>query len=247
MKENIKFISEVIVIPVVIAIVGAVGTIQITEQQIKSSERIAQAQKDSAETIANAQIQSAREIADSQLLSIDRRAENDLEIRVFELFKQPVSSGISRAEREAALRLLGVLDKSLAVKMIYAVASNPSQSEKDRSLAFNIGLEIAPVETTVKMLSAWNIAIPEDKSASFDVRVFGDGDSGYPVLTEALFKTLSGRRLKLKAVPINMIYDAMQTVEGNTPEPALIEKSVLNAWNQVNRQDVKTFQKILKY
>jgi hypothetical protein len=105
--NNKKSFIEVVLMPLVIAIVGIGGTYFLTTQQEKN-----------AETSKTAQLESTRELAEA-----------DRQLKILEIFAEKVASQ-DQQERILALRLLDALDPALAEKLATAVlASEPEESE----------------------------------------------------------------------------------------------------------------------
>lgn len=125
-----KSILEVLVTPIVIAIVGIIGTIMVTQQQIKSSESITSAQLESSTALANAQIQSAQQTAQS-----------NQKIKIIEIFSDKLTSE-NKEERELAVRMLGTLDPSLSEKLMTAIVSDKYLDSEVKKIANQIKCEL---------------------------------------------------------------------------------------------------------
>jgi len=97
---------EVVLMPVVVLLVGFVGTYFLTNQQQKS-----------AETFGAAQLDSAKE-----------QAAGDRQVKILEIFGDKIASTDSK-ERILALNLLEALDDSLALNLARAV----ERAETDES------------------------------------------------------------------------------------------------------------------
>lgn len=116
--NNKKSLIEMVLMPLVIALVGIGGTYLITAQQ-----------ENSATTMKDAQLESTRELADA-----------DRQVKILEIFAEKVASQ-DQQERILALRLLDVLDPALAGKLATAVLeAEPAESEV-RKVADEVALE----------------------------------------------------------------------------------------------------------
>jgi len=116
--SNKKSFIEVVLMPLVIALVGIGGTYFLTTQQGKN-----------AKTSKDAQLESTRELAEA-----------DRQVKILEIFAEKVASN-DQQERILALRLLDALDPALAEKLASAVvAAEPEESEV-RKVADEVALE----------------------------------------------------------------------------------------------------------
>jgi hypothetical protein len=111
-----KGIAEVIVMPLVVAVVGIAGTYFITRQQ-----------EESARTLSQAQLVSTRELAAA-----------DHQIKILEIFSAKVMSS-NQEERLFALRLLKAMDPDLAEKLATAVR----EGEPPNSVVGKVAEEVA--------------------------------------------------------------------------------------------------------
>jgi hypothetical protein len=111
MKQKSRI--EMIVLPLVVASVGAICTYFITYQQIESAKEISKAQRSSA-----------FEIADS-----------DRQIQLLEIFSKHITSS-NKQEQQIALKVLEAMDDGgLAVKLATVVAENKSANNETKKLA----------------------------------------------------------------------------------------------------------------
>lgn len=118
-----RSLLEVGLMPVVVALVGILGTYFITKHQTDSSQRIRQAEIESAVEIANAQIKSSLELA---------QAEQDL--KALEIFSKQISSDNPR-ERETAMRILHIVNADLAQQLGKIIIEDPSETARVKALA----------------------------------------------------------------------------------------------------------------
>lgn len=110
---------EIALMPIVVALVGALVTFTIAKYQTDTANRQAVYQADSEERIASAQIESAR-VAQ--------------EIKVLEIFSEKIMSEDERIQKQA-LMMLRIVNADLAEKLAMAVADDPDQAEAVRMLA----------------------------------------------------------------------------------------------------------------
>ncbi len=115
MSHNSKSIIQSLITPVVIAIVGGLGTYFITEQQIKSSIRLSESQIQSAESLAK----------------------SNQQVKIIEIFSDQIVSKDLR-EREIAIRILESLEPDLATKLISAVENTQTEDTLIRNIAKDI-------------------------------------------------------------------------------------------------------------
>lgn len=116
--NNKKSVIEMVLMPLVVALVGIGGTYFITTQQ----ERNAKTSKD-------AQLESAREMADA-----------DRQVKILEIFAEKVASK-DQQERILALRLLDALDPALAEKLATAVKQGEPEQSEVRKVADQVAEE----------------------------------------------------------------------------------------------------------
>lgn len=119
MPENKSWV-EIVLMPVVVAAVGIIGTVLITKQQ-----------NDSAEMLRATELEKTQEIAIA-----------DRQIKVLELFADKILSP-NQTQRVLALRLLTAVDGDLAKKLAYAVAEDESESPEVKALAIQVAKDVA--------------------------------------------------------------------------------------------------------
>ena len=117
--EKTKSFLEILLTPLAIALVGTVGTILVTNQQIKS-----------------AQLSRLTEIESTEKLT-----KSDQQIKIIEIFSQKITSTEIR-EREIAVRILSALDPALAEKLITAIAENSKEDTAIQNIATNLQEEL---------------------------------------------------------------------------------------------------------
>jgi hypothetical protein len=131
LESDNKKIIEILITPIVVALVGILGTYFITRQQI-----------DSSSTLSNAQITSA-----------DNLAKTEQQIKVIEIFSDKITSG-NKEDQELALRILRAIDSELAEKLSKAVA----ESEETEATIRKLALEVEE-ESRRKTNSKYSVAI----------------------------------------------------------------------------------------
>lgn len=101
--------TQIVIMPVVVAVVGIGGTWLVTDQQHKNTVLLTQQQNRTAELARKAQIESAQETAAA-----------DRQIKVLEIFVEKIQSP-EPTQREFALRILTAVDGQLAARLASAV------------------------------------------------------------------------------------------------------------------------------
>lgn len=107
-----KSIAEIILMPLVVALVGIAGTFLITQQQ-----------EQNARTMSGAQMESTREMAKA-----------DRQIKILEIFSEKIASDDPK-QRILALRLLRAVDGELAEKLAVAVSETATEQPEVRKVA----------------------------------------------------------------------------------------------------------------
>lgn len=127
-----KRLAEIVLMPVVIALVGIFGTIMITIMQHLDAHHLAEAQLEGATQLANAQLESARE-----------RSKADRQVKVLEIFNEKIASDDPH-ERALAIRLLRAIEPDLAETITELLAEQPDTREVAQAeLNKRISLEVA--------------------------------------------------------------------------------------------------------
>jgi len=107
----LKTYVEILITPIVIAVIGIVGTISITNTQVKN----------------------ASEIAETQIRIQIREAENNKKLKALEIFSKQIMSK-DPEERRLALGLINILDSELASKMLsYLAEFDPDVGVKNKA------------------------------------------------------------------------------------------------------------------
>jgi hypothetical protein len=114
-----KSALEVALMPLVIAVVGFIGTSLITNQQEKNSIRLAEAQ-----------IESAQELAEA-----------DRQIKILQIFADNITNQNDESERLFALRLLEAIDGELAAKLANAVRAGAPEGSPTKQVAQEVADE----------------------------------------------------------------------------------------------------------
>ena len=117
--QGTKSWMEIVLIPIVIAIVGTVSTYLITKLQSENTARTIQAQINSSERIAQAQIQ---------------RGKIEQQIKILDIFSEKILSDDDK-QRILALKLLRVVDQDLAIALTGVVADDKTESKTVRKAA----------------------------------------------------------------------------------------------------------------
>lgn len=120
--------TEIILMPLVIAIVGIIG-----------AYFAAKIQNDHARKMNDAQIQSSQNIAEAQTKSAMEKALMDRRVKILELFFDKMAAG-SKQEKERALLLLKAVDPELASILSEAIAKDTNDFEI-RSAAEKVTLD----------------------------------------------------------------------------------------------------------
>jgi hypothetical protein len=107
-----KSVIEIVLMPLVVAIVGIIGTVLITAQQQDNTQALSEA----------------------QLKSTEDRSSADRQIRVLEMFVEKITSGNER-DRILALKILEELDPGLAAKLASAVSMTETTNTEVSKLA----------------------------------------------------------------------------------------------------------------
>jgi len=124
--ENNKFFKllEVILMPLVIALVGFIGTKFITKSQIRSSENI----------------------SSTELTSIEKRSRDEKQLKLLEIFSNKITSK-DLNERILAVKLLGLLDPTLSTQLATIVAEDSSENRNVR-MAANVIIQNAAKQSS---------------------------------------------------------------------------------------------------
>lgn len=109
---------EIILMPIVVASVGMVGTYLITSQQ-----------EENARTVGDAQLKSAVELAFA-----------DRQIKVLEIFSEKIAS-TDQEQRILALNILRAVDPDLASKLALAVSEAEPQASRVKEVAQQVAKE----------------------------------------------------------------------------------------------------------
>ncbi len=115
-----KNFLEIVIMPLVIAVVGIVGTYLITQQQQNNTEILSQAEAKSSQ----------------------QRAKADRQIKILEIFSDKITSNNER-DRILALRILAELDPDLRAKLASAVSITESPSSEVSKVAKSVAEEAA--------------------------------------------------------------------------------------------------------
>jgi len=163
---------EIILMPLVIAVLGSGATFFITKTQIDSSEKIALAERDSAERRAAAERDSA-----------EKRARLDRQLKLLEIFNAKITSGNVR-EAQLAIQLLQLVDPDVAAQLAKAVASDQSADPGVRQQAVRVAEQAQRGNAfpVVRSLSDLNSAIQFARKISGVV----------PEYTVEIYKTENG-------------------------------------------------------
>ena len=118
-NDKRKTWMEIVLMPVVIAVVGSVSTFLITKFQRDSADKTVQVQLSSSERIAQAQIDAAK---------------IEQQIKILQIFSEKIASKNVR-ERQQAIRLLRVVDSTFAEKLSSAISEDPTELPEVRQTA----------------------------------------------------------------------------------------------------------------
>ena len=132
-NEN-KTILEIVLMPLVVALIGIIGTYLITSSELKSSENIANAQIESSENIANAQIESS-----------EKKSKAEQQLKILEIFGDKITSNNIK-ERLLAVRLLGSVDPELSGKLAKAISQDENEDKQVREDAKDVAKNSVSLE-----------------------------------------------------------------------------------------------------
>lgn len=107
-----KSVTEIILMPLAVVLVGIIGTVGVTTYQTRSAEKVAAAERDSAE----------------------RRSRSEAQLNALSNFSRMIASENPR-ERELALKLLGIVDVELASQLAGVVADDKNETQSVRNEA----------------------------------------------------------------------------------------------------------------
>ncbi|QUI68492.1 hypothetical protein [Pseudoalteromonas sp. M8] len=106
-----KTYIEILITPIVIAVIGIIGT----------------------NVISNTQVQNTKEIAEAQIRLQIREAENNKKLKTLEIFGKQIISK-NPEERKLALGLISILDQDLADEMLsYLAKYDPDKMVKEEA------------------------------------------------------------------------------------------------------------------
>lgn len=115
-----KSVIEIVLMPLVVAIVGIIGTVLITGQQQKNTQALSEV----------------------QLKSTEDRSSADRQIRVLEMFVEKITSGNER-DKILALKILEELDPDLAAKLASAVSMTETDNSEVSKFAKTVAQDAA--------------------------------------------------------------------------------------------------------
>lgn len=112
MGKRDRSMLEIILMPLVIALVGLLGTMMVTNQQNKSAEIQMQA----------------------SIVSTEKTVKSDQKIKILQIFSEKILSE-NIEDREFAIKLLGVLDNDLADKIASVITQSETIDTTTRKIA----------------------------------------------------------------------------------------------------------------
>ncbi len=157
---------EVIIMPVVVALVGIGGTYFITQQQGQSAELARQTELDKAQETAAA----------------------DRQIKALELFVDKIQSPDER-ERKFALRLLKVVDGNLATQLATAVSEDEDEKPQIRKVAAQVAKDAAARGFSFPVVASRRTF---DEARGFASKVEGILDAQEKPFTTAIYLSENG-------------------------------------------------------
>jgi hypothetical protein len=116
---KVKSWAEVLLVPIVLALVGLVGTFFITRYQIKSAEKIADAERSSGET----------------------QSRSEQQVKLLEIFAAKFTSE-NLKERESSFKLLRMADPEFADKISSAIVNDATENPKIQEQAKSVSEEV---------------------------------------------------------------------------------------------------------
>lgn len=159
--------GEVILMPLVVALLGSGATYFITKTQIGSSERMAAAERDSAE----------------------KRARLDRQTKLLEIFNSKITSQSVR-DQKLAILLLKVVDPEVAIQLAKAITSDTNSPPELMQAAHavvaeaNRGNAFAVVASPRDLNSAIDFSRKIKSTATqYPVEIYLTGDHGYYAVT----------------------------------------------------------------
>jgi hypothetical protein len=149
-RETRQTWFEVLITPIVIAVVGALGTFVVTREQDRHASELKDAEIRSARQISDAQLQSSKEIVLAQLANAKDAARSAQEVKLLEIFAQQIASN-DEVVRLAAVRLLGAVDAELGAKLARGLTTDATQpgSVKDGAAAVLSQLDASIIQSIV--------------------------------------------------------------------------------------------------
>jgi hypothetical protein len=162
-----KSLVEVTLMPLVVAVLGICGTYVITSYQSEHS----------------------RLLVEAQIRSEERRGRTEQQLKILEIFAERIVSK-DVDDRQAAIRILTVLDGDLAERLATAIADDKNESPEVRILAKSVATAQATkgysfvVLGSYKSLSDAMARAVElaTKVAAFPIEVYGT-ENGYFAVT----------------------------------------------------------------
>ena len=136
-NKNIKYAKgmktwmEILVTPLVVAVLGVVALLLVSKYERENVARIAEVQRATSVEIVQAQTATSRSIADAQ--QADEKAMR--QIRIMEVFLDKMTSRDLEAQK-TALKLSSLLDPELATMLLTTLAiADPEETKEIRDLA----------------------------------------------------------------------------------------------------------------
>ena len=118
--EGSKSTLEVVLMPLVVALVGVVGTAIISIYQVKSTSMLADAEREAADILTHTEIRATEKLAEAEMAAANIKAHMDQEIKILDIFSHNITSG-EPEKQEYGLKLLRALAPDLHEKLASAV------------------------------------------------------------------------------------------------------------------------------
>lgn len=159
-----KSLFEIMLMPIVVALLGSLATFAITTYQTRA----------------------ARDIADAQRASAERIAISERQLKALELFSRMIVSE-NETEKQMAVRLLTAVDADLARQLTASIEANPTFSPSVKKEAEAVaemvprGFYFAVVGSFRTLHEAENFANRMQKSVSYPLEIYLAENNYYAV------------------------------------------------------------------
>jgi hypothetical protein len=197
---------EIVLMPLVVALVGIIGTITITNQQAEN-----------AALLRKTELEKTQEIADA-----------DRQIKILEIFSEKITSSDEK-DRILAIRLLTALDGSLATKLATAVSESADKNSDIRRVAKEVSKQSELIGNSFPVVFStknYDVAVEfankiNDNSNTSKPEIYMS-DNGYFAVTLGGYLSYSeAQKRSTLAVKMNLSKDAYIRTSTNWGENLL--------------------------